>query len=109
MSIRTNLWKSCSAPKGCWPWANISVRRRSGGQAELGSEPESALISICWIPAGRANWRAGWPASAFSIKLCQIGDAPLDPATCSISVLSALPTHTPTTSSGVYPMVHASR
>ncbi len=82
--------------------------------AALGSNPDTADTGMCTIPGGSWNSIGGlvspgrskicsiWGlAKTPSMKLCQIGPAPRDPAIFAIVALSLLPTQTPTTRSGV--------
>src|ERR1017187_10153683 len=66
--------------------------------------------TVSWITDGGC-WKVsiGVPVKKVSIKFLQIGAAPRDPAILSIGELSLLPTQTPTTRLGVYPIVSASR
>ncbi len=49
-----------------------------------------------------------YAARAVNMNLCQIGAAPVTPVVLTICELSALPTQTPVTMSGVYPTVQLS-
>jgi len=57
-------------------------------------------MSFSTIPCGREKGVA-FPASAPSMKVRQIGAAPVTPLVLTMGVKSALPTHTPATRSGV--------
>src|SRR3989344_2830180 len=70
------------------------------------SSVRQSLIFL--ILAGGVKESRGLPIRNRSINCLQIGAAPNDPAIESIGALSLLPTHTPTTRLGVYPMVSAS-
>src|SRR3972149_2736005 len=85
----------------------ISVFRN--GQVSVGSRPERAHTSARTSPAGWVDGVSGLAVSAARMNSCQIGPAPDTPVTFTIGALSALPTHTPTARSGVYPTVQLSR
>src|SRR5436190_1218063 len=78
-------------------------------QALVGIMPDGRQIGRRTMPGGMLKVRGTSVSSDFvsiesisgslyicSITLCQMGAAPIAPATCAIVLLSLLPTHTPT-------------
>ena len=87
------------SPEGCVPAMNSSLMgSRHDGDA---GKPVSWHIASRTIPGGSVNGRGATPRSAAVITSCQIGAAPVMPLMSTIGALSALPTQTPTTRSGV--------
>ena len=75
--------------------------RTGAGQSGPGSSPVGAQIVASTMPAGRAKSCIVSASAAALIASCQMGPAASTPATFSIGVPSALPTHTPIATSGV--------
>src|SRR3989344_2875674 len=79
------------------------------GQNSVGSFPESAQIVFFVRPGGRTKSLGGISFRASTITSWKIGPAPVTPLVSFIGALFALPTHTATILSGVYPTVQLSR
>lgn len=95
---------------GSVPRIKYSVAEKEAMGSE--DDPVGRAMRQGWtftMDAGLINGSRAVPARNRSIRSLQIGAAPKDPATLSISELSLLPTQTPITRLGVYPIVNASR
>src|SRR5436190_947773 len=98
----------------CGAFSGVNQSQWRLEQADVGAMPETLHTTALTMPGGTWNLSGnsvspGMSRRAFNLgslytfwmKLCQMGAAPIAPATCDIGRPSLLPTHTPTDSAGV--------